>query len=1169
MFKVQSFVLREFSYCNGNIFAKKMLKIVFVLLFSATVAVTGFAQLSSHQEQLEYYRSLGISADQYEQVNVAQPKSSESRAGCTLNKVVYGWHPYWSNGLQSNYDWNLLSHLCYFSYEVNASTGNADNTHSFSTTQVVTDALANNVKVTLCVTLFSNHATFLGSSAAKQTLITNLINLIQARGAHGVNIDFEGIPSSQKTNFTNFMIDLSNQMHAAIPGSDVSTVLYAVDWNNVYDIAAMDNYVDHFIIMGYDYYWTGSTTAGPNDPLFHFGTSYNYTLSKSITFYLDQGMQPEQLILGLPYYGREWPVSQTTIPAPATANGTSRTYQYVKNNSTGFYSPANRNHDDESVSTYFTFNNSGTRQCFISMEYDLGKRMDLINQRGIGGMGIWALGYDDGYNEFWNEIENHFTDCATTNCSDTIYDAGGGILKNYYDNEDYTWTIAPDNATSVTVNFSSFSVETNYDYLYIYDGPTIASPQIAGSPFTGTNSPGSFTSSGGAITFRFTSDGSTVASGWNATYSCTTDSDAPVTSVSTTNNWQTSDFNITFSDSDAGSGVDETFYQVLDHNGNEWRANSSFGFFNDNFDYVLSNDWTQQTGSWVLNSQRLNFTDDTQGNSNIYTALTQNNSQKYLYHWNANMGGIAGNRRSGMHFFCDNPSLPNRGNSYFVYYRADSDKCQIYEVVNDVFTLQTDDVCVLNPNQWYDFKVSYDPQTGKIKAYCDDVLVSQWTDSSPLSSGNSISLRSGNTNVLYDDVKVYKSRNTNATLPVTIGSSADEVRFQNNGMSNNSCRVKSIINDIAGNWSADAALNTNIDWTSPLDVTVNDGLAGETDTIYDNTEISGNWSASSDPHSGIQYYEYCVGTFPSGNDIINWTNNGTNLSFTQTGLSLAYNQMYYVTVYVRNNAGLASNITNSDGQYLILPTAPANALYQLQNTTVCESDSVQYINNSSNSTSWLWNFPGGNPSSSTLQHPKVKYTSSGLYISDLIAYGPGGNDTLQQTISVTLQPLPISEFEVNDTVLYLPGAFLATVNNSANANSYFWDFNDGNISFDSDPWNLYTQTGTYSVMLIASNSFCDADTSIVFVTVNNNLTVDELSIQEPFVYPNPTSDFIFIQNILENSQIILTDINGKTLHKAELCDKNHTIDLRKFEAGMYMLEIHSENSERKYKVVKW
>lgn len=493
-----------------------------ILLFVAFTPFYAFSQ-GIHKEQLDEFNAKGQSSEDYYLLNMPKAKPSSDRAGCTLNKIVYGWHPYWSNGLQVNYDWSLLSHFCYFSYEVDAATGNALSTHSFATTASVTEALANGVRVDLCVTLFSSHATLLTSTTAKQNLIDQLISLITARGAHGVNIDFEGLPLSQKTNFTNFMNDLANQMHAAIPGSQVSSVLYAVDWSDVIDVVAMTQ-VDFFVMMGYDYYWSGSSNAGPGDPLFHFGSTYNYTLSKSITYYLDKGLSPSKFVVGLPYYGREWPVSSTGIPAPTTGSGVAKFFNDVKDNVSGNYSAANRNFDNQSYSCYYEFNSGGLKQCFITEAYEMDQRMDLVNKRGLAGMGIWALGYDDGYNDFWDAISNNFSDCAITPCYDTLFDIGGGPNKNYYDDEDYTYTISPPGADQVMLNFSSFNLELNWDYLYIYDGPSTTSPQFPGSPYTGTTSPGSIASSTGSVTLRFTSDGATVSTGFKATYQCIIDS---------------------------------------------------------------------------------------------------------------------------------------------------------------------------------------------------------------------------------------------------------------------------------------------------------------------------------------------------------------------------------------------------------------------------------------------------------------------------------------------------------------------------------------------------------------------------------------------------------------------------------------------------------------------
>lgn len=1129
-----------------------------ILLFVLILPMTLCSQ-TIHQEQSDYYKSLGISAEDYYLTNTPRPKSAtETRGACTLNKIVYGWHPYWSNGLQVNYDWNLLSHFCYFSYEVDAATGNAVSTHSFSTTASVTDALNNGVRVDLCVTLFSNHATFLTNATARQNLITNLINLISARGAHGVNIDFEGIPASQKTNFTNFMNDLSNQMHAAIPGSHVSSVLYAVDWNDVFDVAAMTS-VDFFVIMGYDYYWTGSTTAGPNDPLFHFGSSYNYTLSKSITYYLNKGLPESKLVVGLPYYGREWPVASIGIPSTTTGSGVARFYNDVRDNISGNYSAANRNFDANSYSAYYEFNSGGTRQCFITEEYELEKRMDLINKRGIAGMGIWALGYDDGYNDFWNLIQENFTDCKTTLCYDTIYDIGGGPNKNYYDNEDYTYTISPAGASQITFNFYSFNLENNYDYLYIYDGPTTASPQIAGSPFTGTIGPGTFTSSTGAVTLRFTSDVSTTAPGFFATYQCLADVTPPTTLVSEGGTWKTTDFNVSFTDTDnaGGSGVNEKYYQALDFNGTEWRANNSFGFFNDNFTTAIHPEWTNVAGTWAISTARLNQSDNANANTNLHAPLTQNSSEKYLYHWQMNMNGTGTNRRAGIHFFCDNPSLSNRGNSYFVYFRVDSDKCQIYKVVSDVFTLMTDDDVVVNASTWYDCKVSYDPATGSIKAYLNGTLVSEWTDPSPLTSGNSISLRTGGTSTLYDDVKVYKMRGSSEL--VTIGSLGDEIRYQNFGLSQNTCRIVSIINDNARNWSTSSSANINIDWTAPIAVaTVIDSLGTDIDSQTDNTTLRGEYSVSSDAHSGVDEYWYSIGTSPLDSSVVNWTNNSTNTNFMESGLSLTYGQTYYINVRVKNGAGLISTVSSSDGVTIIAPAVPPVCGFALPYNEICVTDSIQINNTTVGATSYSWSGAGVGFSSTSVQYPYLSFASSGTYAVQLIANGPGGDDTLMQNLNVIVHALTNAGFTASDDTLYLPAGFLACSNTSTDAVNYSWSFGDGNVSTDSDPWNNYTVAGNYEVSLIAGNGFCPNDTAVANVVVLNGSGVQSGNQSESgvVVFPNPADHWISIESKNDLVQLQVIDASGKLVLEKGLANfRFHSLDVSNLAKGMYHLRV--------------
>jgi gliding motility-associated-like protein len=107
---------------------------------------------------------------------------------------------------------------------------------------------------------------------------------------------------------------------------------------------------------------------------------------------------------------------------------------------------------------------------------------------------------------------------TVTTCSGTFYDPGG--TGNYANNQNVTMTFCSGNGQSVLLQFSQFALENNWDYLYIYNGPSTASPLIG--TYTGTNNPGTVVGTSGCITVRFTSDGSITAAGFTAAINCST-----------------------------------------------------------------------------------------------------------------------------------------------------------------------------------------------------------------------------------------------------------------------------------------------------------------------------------------------------------------------------------------------------------------------------------------------------------------------------------------------------------------------------------------------------------------------------------------------------------------------------------------------------------------------
>jgi uncharacterized repeat protein (TIGR01451 family) len=107
-------------------------------------------------------------------------------------------------------------------------------------------------------------------------------------------------------------------------------------------------------------------------------------------------------------------------------------------------------------------------------------------------------------------------------CIANFFDTGGES-GDYTDNQNFTLTLTPaTEGAMMNVEFLSFATESGYDYLYIYDGTSVSAPQISGSPFDGSDSPGivQSTNESGALTFKFTSDNSVQAAGWHAEVTC-------------------------------------------------------------------------------------------------------------------------------------------------------------------------------------------------------------------------------------------------------------------------------------------------------------------------------------------------------------------------------------------------------------------------------------------------------------------------------------------------------------------------------------------------------------------------------------------------------------------------------------------------------------------------
>jgi PKD repeat protein len=144
--------------------------------------------------------------------------------------------------------------------------------------------------------------------------------------------------------------------------------------------------------------------------------------------------------------------------------------------------------------------------------------------------------------------EFNMTNGTVTTCTGNFYDSGGPS-GSYVDNENYTMTFYPSTTGAmIRFVFNSFTTESGYDYLRIYNGTSTAAPLIG--TYNGSTGPGTVTASNasGALTFNFISDVSVTYAGWSASISCYSTTVPPVANFSASNTSPALAETVTFTD---------------------------------------------------------------------------------------------------------------------------------------------------------------------------------------------------------------------------------------------------------------------------------------------------------------------------------------------------------------------------------------------------------------------------------------------------------------------------------------------------------------------------------------------------------------------------------------------------------------------------------------------
>lgn len=210
-------------------------------------------------------------------------------------------------------------------------------------------------------------------------------------------------------------------------------------------------------------------------------------------------------------------------------------------------------------------------------------------------------------------------------------------------------------------------------------------------------------------------------------------------------------------------------------------------------------------------------------------------------------------------------------------------------------------------------------------------------------------------------------------------------------------------------------------------------------------------------------------TFPASTVVFNnTTNTGTwNYAWTFGDNTTSSLQDPVHTYAAPGNYQVGLTVSNSQCidsvRYVVsvLPTAPIADFDSIPGA--CAPYNVTFTNNSLYGTSYQWDFGDGGVSYAS--NPSYEYPLGGIYRVRLTVTGPGGVDYMERLVEVFVNPRALFE-AIPDTV-FVDDEDVRCFNLSERADSYIWEFGDGDTSMLRDPYHKYRSEGVFPIKLHA------------------------------------------------------------------------------------------------------
>lgn len=331
------------------------------------------------------------------------------------NYVIFGFAPYWNLKKLSPESLTEITHFAYFNLllkedgSLYTKVNSREEDPAYTNYKRLLSGSINRGTKPLIITFMPESQNALSSmvnnDAARKQTISTIINTLSESGAKGVNIDFEplgDIPTTTRNNFTLFIKELDTSLQ--ITSSQLSISIYgsAASRPRLWDLASLIQYADYFVVMTYDYTMPGDSSSGPNAPLRGSPDLYEHDITKNIAE-ITKLVPPQKILLGIPFYGYEWDTIDKSKYSPTQAKGSVASLERVQ-----------KMLDDKTLELIWDRNSltpygltevdGKISQVYFENETSIRLKLEFVKSANLGGIAIWALGYEGDVSWLWPTI---------------------------------------------------------------------------------------------------------------------------------------------------------------------------------------------------------------------------------------------------------------------------------------------------------------------------------------------------------------------------------------------------------------------------------------------------------------------------------------------------------------------------------------------------------------------------------------------------------------------------------------------------------------------------------------------------------------------------------------------------------------------------------------------